>query len=249
MTDQTALNVSEPSCKEFWGPWATVGFGVLFALIYLALGIAIAIIYVLASSGTGDSTQVVHGLKTDGLFLGISSCVVTAITVPLLLLFAWLRKGASLQRYFFLNPVALRQIFLWICIAAVWGITTDLLTKLVGSTTSLEYQREIIASADSKTLLFVGIVVAAPLVEEFFFRGFLFTGLASSRLPSVAVIAITSVAWASLHIQYNLFEMAIILASGFLLGWSRIRTNSIYPALAMHAVTNGMSFVQMLFMK
>jgi membrane protease YdiL (CAAX protease family) len=94
------------------------------------------------------------------------------------------------------------------------------------------------ATAGFKPLFFFAIVVAAPLVEELFFRGFLFAGLADSRLGPRWTIAITAVAWGSIHTQYELIDILLICLLGLILGAARSKSGSIYTTMALHALTN-----------
>jgi membrane protease YdiL (CAAX protease family) len=87
-------------------------------------------------------------------------------------------------------------------------------------------------------LIWLALIVAAPLFEETFFRGFLFKGFESSFIgPSGAVLA-TAGLWAVIHAQYNLYEMTIIFCLGLLLGGARRATGTLSVPLALHAVVN-----------
>jgi membrane protease YdiL (CAAX protease family) len=79
-------------------------------------------------------------------------------------------------------------------------------------------------------------VVAAPLYEETFFRGFMFRGIRQSRLGATGALLITAAVWALMHVQYDAFTVAQIFAGGILLGAARLKTGSIYTTLAMHAL-------------
>jgi membrane protease YdiL (CAAX protease family) len=56
--------------------------------------------------------------------------------------------------------------------------------------------------------LWLGMVVAAPIAEEIFYRGFLYRGLAATRLGAAGAIALTSIVFGFAH------------APGF--GWERV---------------------------
>jgi membrane protease YdiL (CAAX protease family) len=88
------------------------------------------------------------------------------------------------------------------------------------------------------------VVVGAPLVEETFFRGFLFRGLAASPLGGPATIVVTSLAWAAIHLQYDLYDMGTIFLLGLLLGAFRLITGSLWPPLLMHALVNLLATIQ-----
>jgi len=49
---------------------------------------------------------------------------------------------------------------------------------------------------------------------------------------------ISSVMWAAIHIQYDLYGMATILVLGFILGTARIKSGSIILTMLLHSFTN-----------
>ncbi len=69
------------------------------------------------------------------------------------------------------------------------------------------------ASGHILTLGFALVVIAPPM-EELLFRGFLFRGYAASRLGVTGAILLTSVIWASMHIQYDAFYIVQIVVLG-----------------------------------
>jgi hypothetical protein len=93
-------------------------------------------------------------------------------------------------------------------------------------------------TAGSVALLWLAIVVAAPLAEEVLFRGFLFTGFAASPLGAMGTIFLTSLVWAAIHVQYDLYGRFMIFLSGLLLGWARWRTQSVTTPILMHSFMN-----------
>jgi membrane protease YdiL (CAAX protease family) len=78
----------------------------------------------------------------------------------------------------------------------------------------------------------------APAGEEIMFRGFLFRGLVTSERSGWPAIAIISILWAALHIQYDLFGGAQIFVVGLFLGWVRWRSGSILLTFLLHALFN-----------
>jgi hypothetical protein len=92
-------------------------------------------------------------------------------------------------------------------------------------------------------LLWLAFIVASPLYEEIFFRGFLFKGIEHSRAGPAGAVIITSLAWSLLHIQYDFLIIISIFAGGLLLGLARLKTNSIYVPIVMHALQNLMATI------
>jgi uncharacterized protein len=81
----------------------------------------------------------------------------------------------------------------------------------------------------------LGTVVVAPVVEEIFFRGFVFAGLRQRYDWKVAAV-ISAALFAVIHLQplavLPIFFLGLIFA--FLYQWS----GSIWPAILMHVSTN-----------
>jgi uncharacterized protein len=101
-----------------------------------------------------------------------------------------------------------------------------------------EFMREAYATAEPLWLFWIALVVAAPLFEEVFFRGFLFSGLESSALGPAGAIVVTGAVWAAIHFQYDAFDMTLILCLGLVLGVARLSTRSLLVPFVMHATMN-----------
>jgi hypothetical protein len=81
-------------------------------------------------------------------------------------------------------------------------------------------------------------VIAAPVSEEIFFRGFLFYGIQSTRLGPKGAIFLSSLIWAPLHLQYDTYNLAAVMVLGLLLGIARWKGKSVYIPIVMHALMN-----------
>jgi membrane protease YdiL (CAAX protease family) len=86
------------------------------------------------------------------------------------------------------------------------------------------------------------VMIAAPIAEEVFFRGFLFAGL-RSRMPFVAAALISGVVFGSAHLLGGNGAAAVQLAVlGMILAWLYERTDSLWTPIALHAVNNVIAF-------
>jgi membrane protease YdiL (CAAX protease family) len=83
--------------------------------------------------------------------------------------------------------------------------------------------------------LFITVVLVAPVVEETFFRGFVFGGL-RSRYDWRWAAAISAALFAAAHLQITFFIPAFIL--GYLFAYLYRRSNSIWPGIIIHVVVN-----------
>lgn len=94
------------------------------------------------------------------------------------------------------------------------------------------------------TLIFAA--AGAPLAEEMLFRGFLFGGLARSRIGPIGAAVISSLLWAGIHRYSPLGTLSIFLqglGATFLL-W---RTGSLYLCISWHAFNNLIAILLLYF--
>jgi membrane protease YdiL (CAAX protease family) len=87
------------------------------------------------------------------------------------------------------------------------------------------------------------IVVAAPISEEIFFRGFVFGGLRRA-MPWVVAAVASSVVWGVFHFTGPASWGVVLQLSifGVALAWLYERTGSIWPAIVVHAINNALAF-------
>jgi membrane protease YdiL (CAAX protease family) len=87
------------------------------------------------------------------------------------------------------------------------------------------------------------IVIAAPVSEELFFRGFMFSGLRRS-MSLFPAAAISAVVWGALHLGAGNIGVAIQLAVfGVILAWLYERSGTLWAPVLAHAINNTIAFV------
>lgn len=87
------------------------------------------------------------------------------------------------------------------------------------------------------------IVVAAPIAEEIFFRGFMFAGLrnAVSIWPAALISALV---WGSLHLTAGNIGVAIqISILGLVLAWLYERSGTLWAPIVAHGINNTIAFI------
>ena len=144
----------------------------------------------------------------------------------------------SVKEYLALNPLSWRAAARWCAALVGLVVLSDGLTILLHRAIVPEVMVQVYQTAGFPLLLWLAVVVAAPLAEETFFRGFLFKGILHSRLGGAGAVVLTAFIWAVIHQQYDLYGVANVFAAGLLLGHARLRTNSIYSGLLMHGLMN-----------
>jgi len=184
-----------------------------------------------------------RGLTSDGLFLSVCTVANLLVCAPLIAGIAKLKSGSKLKDYLGLKVPRLRQFLLWSLITSVfWALSALALLPHQRKTPGI--MLEIYNSTDPQWPLWLAVVIAAPILEEIAFRGFIFKGLAASRLRWSGATLVTSLFWAAIHGQYDRFELSVIFALGLVLGAARALTNSILLTIWLHCLVNLLASIQ-----
>ena len=229
-----------------WGVWATLGFSCIIAAAYFAI-IAVATIALIIVHVQGhrfEPNVLAEKLQTDGFFISIITCVTAPVVVGLCVLFAAIRRGISISEYLGLRMVKWRRILLWSSVTMALAALSDILTIQLGRPVTPDFIVSMYSTARFVPLLWLAIIIAAPVYEEVFFRGFLLKGLQFSRLGTAGAVVITSLAWAAIHTQYDMYGILHIFLFGLFLGWARTKTGSIVLTIIMHSIGNLIATVQ-----
>lgn len=228
-----------------WGPWASAGWTLLIELAFVATQLGAAIGYVVARK-LADPRADLSNLSSNGTFIACA----TILTVPVILSLVWFLiwvRGWSARTYLGLRPASVRALILATSGLIIGLATTDGLTFVLDRPIVPPFMADALDTAPL-WLLALAVVVAAPITEEVLFRGFLYRGLAESRLGPGMAIGITAIAWACLHIQYDLFGVAIIYLTGLYLGAVRYYSGSLTLTIFLHGVANTVATAEAVFL-
>ncbi len=90
-----------------------------------------------------------------------------------------------------------------------------------------------------KVLLVFSICLAAPIIEEIFFRGWLISKLMMLDVDKNYIIITTSTLFMFSHMQYqNIFSYIYLFLMGFGLGYIRMKKNNISYCILAHSLLN-----------
>ncbi|WP_308367588.1 MULTISPECIES: CPBP family intramembrane glutamic endopeptidase [unclassified Microbulbifer] len=93
------------------------------------------------------------------------------------------------------------------------------------------------------------MVVAAPLLEELVFRGYLFRAWRHTRLGLSGTLLLTSVLFTALHFgQYHWVQLSFIFALSLLLGLAREKSGSVLLPILLHAGNNLASAITVIYL-
>lgn len=91
-----------------------------------------------------------------------------------------------------------------------------------------------------RAVVAVVVVVLAPAAEEVLFRGVLYRWM-RARIGRVLAAAISALLFSAVHLQVP--QAALLFALGLVLAFVVEETRSLWPAIALHAIFNGVALV------
>ena len=222
-----------------WGVWSTLGLGFLIVALWMVVQAIAA--RLLAGRGVRAQDATARGWIVAWVAIMSAPLVVGASV-----LLARVRKGISVAAYLALEWPRAQEVRRWSL--AILGLiaASDSLSLAMGRSVVPEPMVRMYRTAGALPIFLIGVVIAAPLAEEFLFRGFLFAGLLSSRLGPSGAIVLTALAWGCLHGQYDLYGMATVAVTGILLGLVRWRTGSLWLCVVLHGLMNIVATVELM---
>ncbi len=224
-----------------WGIWATLGFGAIIAVVYVVVQVGVVAAWVavdLALEFPADPEAYARALEGHGAVLSLATLAVLPPTLGLIALFAWLRQGITVRQYLALRWPGGRVMAAWLGVLVLVILATDGLSWATDRPIVPPFMQGMVERVWALPLVVVALVVGAPLLEESFFRGFLFLGFQRGALGVWGAILATSALWTVIHVQYGAYGHGVIFASGLVLGYARHRTGSLWVAIVMHAAMN-----------
>jgi uncharacterized protein len=223
-----------------WSALATIGWGILIAAAIMVSEIVSVVAYLIVTRSVGHSRVASNlaDIRYDGLLLSINTFVGAAVSLGLTMIIVKLKAGSGIRDYLGLVLPTRRQFFGWWATLIVLLLTTDFVFYMLGEPIVPDVMAKTYASMRSPWTLWLALLMGAPLSEEIFFRGFLMPGLSRSTLRWIGAAILTSLGWAAIHLQYDLYGMAAIFVLGLLLATARAKTGSTILTMFLHSFTN-----------
>ncbi|MGK7887922.1 MAG: lysostaphin resistance A-like protein [Leptolyngbyaceae cyanobacterium] len=237
MTERDELMAASASPR--WGLWATLGWSLVIIGLFMVSQTYVVLVAVAVATMQRpeiDPTQFTVQVANSGFVLSVATLVSAPICMGAIALVIQGRP-ASIKRYLELHRPDWRSLFLWcfITVGLIYGL--DYLKSFIDRIPS-SFTADLYNTAEFVPLLYLAVAVAAPLFEEVFFRGFVFQGLYHSWVGIWGAVFVSSVLWAVIHMQYDVYDMGGIFIFGVALAIAQFRTHSLYIPIAMHALNN-----------
>ena len=93
-------------------------------------------------------------------------------------------------------------------------------------------------------LLAVLVALVIPVIEEIVYRGLLWSALEKRGMGETAVLIVSSLIFAAIHLEPARFPILFVL--GVALGYGRIRTGRLGPCVTAHICLNSVGMIALL---
>jgi CAAX protease family protein len=181
-------------------------------------------------------------LRLHGCWQGVGS--IGAVLPTIAVLWVAIRMaGRGFVEYLGLNWPTSREALRAFGVMAIVMVGEILLGYLVGAKSGVIHSGIAVGGPVGLMIMLIGSCIAAPVVEEFLVRGFMFRGWSQSFLGPTGAIVLTSAAWAMNHTQYDWFLQLEIFGEGVVLAYFRWRTDSTWLTVMIHSAINTFVFL------
>ncbi|HET6588118.1 MAG TPA: CPBP family intramembrane glutamic endopeptidase [Oleiagrimonas sp.] len=259
MEASSVIDTTPSSAPWRPGIWGGLGVVVLYpvlqVIVAVVLGLLAALGYGIVQGGQGhklSQAAVQQALRSPDVKTGFT--VVTIAVVAVLML--WIIRRRWRGQWAVANPPGFGFVWpqggIWFLYAGLAGVAVALLGGML--TTWLAHghavQQDVTmmglhVSLGMRVTLAVLVVCVAPLVEELIFRGVLLSGL-MSRMKAGWAVALSALIFGCVHLpdfKFAWYAIPALVLLGVVLALLRLRTRSLWPAMAAHAANNLMATI------
>jgi membrane protease YdiL (CAAX protease family) len=142
-------------------------------------------------------------------------------------------KNTGNKLSFKFSKVPIIVVLVSLAMILTMPVLTDPISVLIPMS---DYWKKYFADmGDTNIFSIVTVIVAAPILEEFFFRGVILNGLLKNYSPQKAII-VSAAIFGIAH--FNPWQAIPAFLGGLIMGWMYWKTNSIIPGMILHFVNN-----------
>ncbi len=220
------------------------------------IGVYIAGRLVLPNVDTLSAADIILAGSADGTVVSLSILISGAILLALSGLLIKIR-GGQVRRYLQIKTFKLMTALKLSGLLLLFMIASQLLTYVLDKD-PMVFITPLYESVSSIWLFVLAIVIVAPLYEEVIFRGLLWSALAEqfntvqlraattasvtlSTKSAIAASLVTSLIFATIHLQYGLYEISTLVVLALIFCYARIKSGSLLLPIMLHIVNNGVA--------
>lgn len=241
-----------------WNGLDAVGVTIAIYLFGQLIGTALAWLLLFAAGNSPAQIEVLLGSPSATIQFGFM-VLIESVTLAMVWLFLKRRK-TWWRSIGWVRPRLSDTVFAGLG-AMVYYASYIALIQLISvglPGIDLEAEQDLGFAADTTGmalgLVFISLVILPPLVEEIVFRGVLYTGLRKS-MGFVLSALITSGLFAAAHLLGGVEDALLWVAAidtfilSLVLVYLREKRASLWPAILLHAIKNGVAFLLLFVFK
>ena len=205
---------------------------IAYAVFLLAAGLSVGVLLAMQDGVEKLSPDQFQALATQGNWYG-AALIISCLPTIAVLWIAIRMAGREFAEYLALNWPSRGDLM------RAFAVTIFIMAVQIAFWRYAPSANSFFAvSGSGLFVLLIGGCIAAPVMEEFVFRGFLFRGWSESFLGPVGAIVLTSALWGMYHTQYDWFARFWIFVFGLALCTFRWRSNSTWLTMVVHSTVN-----------
>jgi membrane protease YdiL (CAAX protease family) len=244
-SDPLAAGAPPPSPPRPWGYFTTFGWVVIANVVGSV--VAMAALYSWNPDAFPADLDFAGSMK-DARFVSATTIIANVVQVVLIV---WAARKApwTVKEYLALTWPSRQEVTVALIAFFIMLPALDAMAYLAGQPIIPAFMTDVYRDARASgtlLLLWLAIVVAAPVAEEIIFRGFIFRSWVRAGRHALLGIVVLSAFFAVIHFQYNWFGVFQVFLIGLLLTWIRWRSGSTLLPMALHVIANGYAMLQVI---
>jgi len=245
----TELQNPVEEVRSPWTWWRIIWNISLAAVGYIGPQVIVVFIALVAAATNDPEFSIetwVQKAGSNGFIISISTIASAIVCIPLIRLLTGLAEKHPWE-FLGIRRTEMKHVLFACASISIFILISDSLNVLRGRPLVPKFMIDAYVTARWPALLFVAVAIVAPVLEELFFRGLLLSALRARGWSVFRVCIVTSLVFASMHLQYDLYDMTLVFMMGLLLAGARTRSGSLLPGIAMHALANAVGFFEALW--
>lgn len=233
-----------------WAFWETGLWGVLIFIAMFIGQMTVLAFFLVKRGDLSNLGGAVEAVAGSGLALALS--VIAGLPTTLAAIWLAVRLGhRSFADYLGLRWASWREFAIGLGGLILLVVGWDMMSRLIGHEVDPDFMNHVLKSARADGafwLIVPSFCVAAPISEELLARGFLFRSWSESIVGVPGAIALSSLAWTALHLQYSWYFFGEVFCIGLWFGYMRYRSGSTWLTIVLHGLNNLAALAQTIYL-